>query len=461
MALPRIDIGLAREERLPAILLVIFFITLCIAGGASREDVLAQSVVRGVAVVLMCIRIVTRGLPDLKVYRALSYLLAAMGILTALQLVPLPPSIWTALPGRGTIASLPLPPTMWRPINLVPDAGWNSLFSLLVPFCVLVLVSALGQNTVRRTYLIVLGAIVFSAVLALLQAAGTAPDNPLINGSTTDYAGVFANRNHQALFLSIGIALTWHWGFENGGHLRDRRLWLAFCLIFLMGISILATGSRAGILLGGLALVLGPAVALLNRRSSGGLGLRRAVIWSGGMIVFVAIIGLTSLYFGRAESFTRATTMTVDSDFRIRALPVVWDIAKGYFPFGAGMGSFDAVFRAAEPLALLEPTYFNHAHNDLLETVIETGMFGPVIAGCAAIWLGLGSIRAFADRSQAARLARFGSLTVILVVIASISDYPARTPMIMALIMISGCWLSMASVPQTARNALRATPDPL
>ncbi|QDZ06971.1 O-antigen ligase family protein [Sphingomonas panacisoli] len=457
MALPKIDIGLTRSERLPAILLVILFVALCAAGGASRDDVLAQAVIRGFAVMAMFVQVVAGRAPELSRYRACSWLLGAMVAVAALQLVPLPPQIWTALPGRGLIASSPLGGEGWRPMNLVPDAGWNSLFSLLVPLSVLVLLSSLENRTVRRVQYLLIAVVLFSALLALLQAAGSAPENPLINGSTDDYGGMFANRNHQAVFLAIGIVVAWFWGFQRGGHWRDRRLWLAVCVVLLLSVSILVTGSRTGVILGGVAIMAGPFLAR-PRRGKPAARKTGIALWIGISLIIAVGVLLLSSYFGRAASLNRATTLNLDADFRLRALPTVLEIAKTYFPFGAGLGSFDPVFRSAEPFALLEPTYFNHAHNDLLETVIETGIFGPIILLTALIWLFRRMIVMFSESGENARMGRLGALIVGLVVVASVSDYPVRTPMFMVIMMVAGCWLTGSSPnrsePDAAGSAL-------
>ena len=403
----------------------------------------AQAVVRACAVVLMLVQILFGRLPDLRLYKACAFLLAGMVTIVVVQLIPLPPSLWAALPGRAIIASSPLGAGSWRPLNLAPDAGWNALFSLLVPLCVLILMASLSAKTVSRTYYVIIGATMFSALLALLQAAGSAPDNPLINGSMADYAGIFANRNHQALFLAIGIVLAGFWGAKGGGSWRDRRLWLAICVVLLLLVSILVTGSRSGALLGGIAAIAGPLVALPygSRRRPSKL---RMILWPTISLVVVAATVFLSSYFGRAASLERATDLTMDSEFRLRALPVVWATAKSYFPFGAGMGTFDNVFRIAEPFALLEPTYFNHAHNDLLETVIETGIFGPILFLCALIWAARRIVAVRSLNWDSGRMVRMGALVCGLIIFASVSDYPARAPMIMATMMIAACWLTAA-----------------
>src|SRR5262249_10941300 len=61
-------------------------------------------------------------------------LLCAIFTCPFLQLIPMPPSLWSGLPGRGEIASayeaagMTLP---WLPISLYPPATWLGLLSLL------------------------------------------------------------------------------------------------------------------------------------------------------------------------------------------------------------------------------------------------------------------------------------------------------------------------------------------
>ena len=117
------------------------------------------------------------------------------------------------------------------------------------------------------------------------------------------------------------------------------------------------------------------------------------------------------------------------------------------------MGSFDAMFRIHEPLALLKPTYFNHAHNDFIEIVLDAGLPGLLILLAALIWWGWASMRAWRSAGKngtgksdigksGAMLPMLGSATLLLVLIASIFDYPARTPMIMAMVVLAAAWLS-------------------
>ena len=129
-------------------------------------------------------------------------------------------------------------------------------------------------------------------------------------------------------------------------------------------------------------------------------------------------------------------------DMRGRGLPTVLAMIWAYFPVGSGLGGFDPIFRMHEPISLLGLTYFNHAHNDWLEVVLDAGLPGLLLLFSAVLWWGWASIcawRAGADTRYI--LPKLGSAALLLVMIASIFDYPARVPMIMAVIVIAAAWL--------------------
>src|SRR5690606_17001007 len=90
------------------------------------------------------------------------------------------------------------------------------------------------------------------------------------------------------------------------------------------------------------------------------------------VVLLVAAI-VASATLGRAVSLERALSLDFGQDLRREALPTVWAMTKLYFPIGSGVGTFDPVYRIHEPDSLLSISYFNHAHNDLLEVVLDGG----------------------------------------------------------------------------------------
>ena len=77
--------------------------------------------------------------------------------------------------------------------------------------------------------------------------------------------------------------------------------------------------------------------------------------------------------FNLAPILERFHAMASSGDVRLEAWPTVLKAAAQVQPFGGGIGSFETLYRASEPLAEVTPTYFNHAHNDYLEIWLEAG----------------------------------------------------------------------------------------
>lgn len=422
-------------------LLLLLLGTLWAAGGASHADVTGQVVTRGGAWALLMLAILLDVRPVIAEARAAFWLLLATVLLVLLQLVPLPPGIWTALPGREVLLGASLGEATWRPWAIVPSATINAASSLVVPVVTFILISALRDEERAWLPAILLGIISLSMFVGLLQFSGLVIDNPFINDSVGSVGGTFANRNHFALFLAIGCLITPVWAFAG----KQRTGWrapVALALVTLFALTILATGSRAGILIGLLALMIGLALSWGDVRHA----LRRAPRWVfpaliAAIVGIIAMFVLVSIAADRAESVRRAFEMDVGQDMRTRGLPTVLSMIAAYFPAGAGFGGFDPIFRLHEPFQLLKPTYFNHAHNDFLEIVLDGGLPALLLLLVAIGWYGMASVSAWRGSGRHSVLPKLGSAILFLILVASAFDYPARTPMMMAMIVIAGLWL--------------------
>ncbi len=426
-------------------LLALWLVVLWIAGGSSRGDVPGQLVTRAAAWAILIAAILFARRPAWRSARPVVWLVGAAVLLAALQLLALPPDLWMALPGRSLLADAATASGQdqpWRPWSISPGATRNALGSLIVPVVTLVLALALRSADHRRTAGLLLGLVVASFVLGLLQATGASLNHPLINDVPGMVSASFANRNHFALFCAIGCVLAPGWAF--GAERQPRwRVPVAFGLIVVLGLIILATGSRAGLILGAAGIVLG----LLSVRSRVQAELARLPRWARIALVaaaaaFAVTVVVVSIGLDRASSVDRALSLETADDLRSQALPVVTAMIGKYFPAGAGIGTFDAAYRIDEPFDLLNQRYFNHAHSDLLEVVLESGIAGLLLLGAAVAWWLWRSVAAWrADGRPAAILARSGSAIVLLVLLASAADYPARTPMIMAVVVLAAVWL--------------------
>lgn len=438
-------------------LLIALLALLWLGGGASRADVLGQAVVRTGAGAALAMALLFAAPPRFGTVRPVLLLLLATISLVLVQLVPLPYDLWHSLPGRAQFDGAAVLGPVARPLAVVPDATINAAASLLVPLAVLLLLAGTRFEERRFMPACVLVLCSGAALFGLLQFSGSNLLNPLINDSRGYVSGPFANRNHFALFLALGclIAPVWAAGGSSHASLRSS---IAMGLVALFLLLILASGSRAGMVVGLLATAIGALLVAgkLNRAA------RRAPRWVAPAVVIFTILAIgvliwVSFQSDRAAAINRAVSLDSGEDMRLQALPVVWEMIGRYFPAGSGFGGFDAVFRLQEPLAMLKPTYFNHAHNDFLEIVLDGGLAGLLLLVAAVGWWGWASFRIWrAASSRSVVQGRLGSAMLLLILLASIVDYPARTPMIMAMIVLAAAWLHWG-ITGTARSALPRT----
>lgn len=431
---------------LSLLLLGILLATLWLTGGASRAEVLGQVVVRTVSWIVLIVAILFGPRPSLNGAKPVLILLGLAAVLALVQLIPLPPAVWQSLPGRGSLAEAALASGQvqpWRPWSIVPGATFNAASSLVVPFATLLLLLQLKPDERLLLPALLLGFVTISMLVGLLQFSGAVLNNVFVNDTPGAVAGTFANRNHFALFLAIGCLLAPVWSFAGEKQPRWRTP-VAWGLVLLFLLTILGSGSRAGLGVGLAAVLLG----LLMSRKAMQRALARYPRWVfpaviAGIVGIVALFVLLSFLSNRAVSIDRVFALDATQDMRSRGLPVVLGLLGDLFPFGAGLGSFDPIFRAYEPFDLLKPTYFNHAHNDFLEVMLDAGLPGLLLLVAAFGWWAWASVRAWwAGPHRRQALPRLGSAILFLVAIASIVDYPARTPMMMAVIMIAATWLS-------------------
>lgn len=432
-----------------SILLIMLFAVLWFAGGSSRGEVPGQIAVQLAAwsamvlTVLLAPRLACDNRDPLR-------LLAAIALVPLVQLVPLPPAVWQALPGHGGLAEaarLSGEAQPWRPIAVVPGATLNAVFALAVPAAVLLLAGGLKETS--RAWLpgLIVALAVAAAFVGLIQFSGNRFEQPLI-GYRYDVSGIFGNRNHFALFIAVGcLAIpVWALGKRSGPGWRGA---VALGLPVLLVVTVLASGSRAGMAIMAAALVFGPLTVRENIRRllTGRPRWAAPVLATGALLLIVAAVAL-SFTSGRADSINRAIGGEVTEDMRARALPTVLTMTYDYFPVGIGLGGFDPVFRRYEPFNLLKPTYFNQAHNDLLAVVLEGGLLGLLVLLAAVIWWVRASfvvwrqIGRHDDAVGQIMRGRFGSAALGLVLAASLVDYPVRAPLIAATVALNAALLA-------------------
>jgi O-antigen ligase len=450
--LPRNPVQI-NASALPFWLLTAFLALVFLTGGASRIDAQSLLILRPVSILFCALALLTLRRDHL---RGRGWLLAGFGALFALillHLIPLPPSIWKSLSGREILTDVEQMVGLvdvWRPLTLTPMNAWHALLSLFAPLAILLLGVQLDRNQLFRLLMVLLALGALSGFLGLLQVIGSA-DGPLYfyrytnNGSAV---GLFANRNHAAVFLACLFPILAVFASTSEGTIDEQRgrLMFAAAIGVVLIPLILVTGSRSGMFAAVIAL---GAAAVLYRKPQDGRAARRGarkfsfgpVPVVGGVIV-LCLVFLT-IFFSRATSIDRLFQQTAGEDERADFWVVGVDMFWHYFPFGSGAGSFVEAYQIFEPTRLLDSTYLNRAHNDWLETGITFGLPGLLLLAAIIafyLWHSFTIWRHGNPDRRSIRFARMSGILMAIIALASFSDYPLRTPIMMCVMMILTLW---------------------
>lgn len=430
-----------------------FLVFVFLLGGGGRSDIQSLAILRPVSVLVCGVALYTLSRETVRENASLFWFFGGCFSLVALHLIPLPPSIWGALPGRQPLVAVDVAVGLrhlWRPLSMVPSDTWNALYSLFTPLAVLLLGVQLPREDRFRLLYVLIAFGLATGLIGLLQVVGP-PDSALYlykvtnNGSAV---GLFANRNHQAVYLACLFPMLSLYAFSGVRTAEQQtiRLWSAVSLIIILIPLMLVTGSRAGLLLTilGLASLRPLYRAPQLDRPAKRKGSNRRFAY---LVAAFGIVGLSLLtvLFSRAQAFERLLAADRASDIRLSVWGPIARLAWQYFPFGSGVGTFATVYQIDEPTALLSALYLNHAHNDWLEILMTAGLPGALLAATALFWWASRCLSAWlpgGKRGREVDFARLGSFILLMLGLASISDYPARIPSIMCLVVIAGLWLN-------------------
>jgi len=310
-----------------------------------------------------------------------------------------------------------------RAWSLHPQGTWWSLLALLPPLAVLVAAASLDRRGRGRLLGVALAVATVQAVIAILQTPEGGAVLPTFHGPEGEQArGTFANRNHLGLLMvlgaGIGLSLLWRrtsHALAEGWRVRDGLVvGASLAAVLLCLVALLLSQSRAaagiGLLLGGLALL---GLWWQPRRQAGGKRL----------LAVIAGLVLVAVNLGAYGVMQRFAADPLDAD-RSEMAAQTAALAREALPWGTGLGSFPAVYAQREPAALgLDAPLTNHAHNDWLEWLLETG-----IAGLALMlaWFGLLAWCLWRARPWSPGVG-VAALLVAAPLLHSLVDYPLRT----------------------------------
>lgn len=423
-------------------------------GGSGRLDIQSLAVLRPVSILFCGIALFNLTQTHLKSYKFILIFMLLVLLVPILHILPMPPGWTNSLPERDLVSMVGQldggAPT-WRPLSLFPNASLDSLSSLVVPLVVLLFGIQIEKHELMKLLPLIILFGLISTLLAFLQIIGD-PQSSLYlyritnNGSAV---GLFANRNHHALFLAmllpmVGVFAASSRRLTQAGHLKNGLL-VAVTIILIP--LLLVTGSRAGLLAGMLGLIF----MVIIYRSADSHQTRNISAKKNqfrnfaGALVIASLVGIT-LLMARADSIYRLIGSESSESLRFKMWGPIANAAGRQFPFGSGIGTFSTHYQINEPTGLLIPFYPNQAHNDPLDIYLTTGALGVALMLIAALGWAAASVYVFRHRHRSNREMAFGKLGVIcagLIFGCSLVDYPLRTPIIGALLVICALWTQL------------------
>jgi O-antigen ligase len=260
--------------------------------------------------------------------------------------------------------------------------------------------------------------------------------------------GFFANGNHNAAFYYSLIPFVASQVFELNQVRNDRpvRYWFSASLLAGLVVAVAIVGSRAGI---GLALASGlgcVAIAYRHLKAS-----KRALTTAFGGFLVALVVSTPFVISGLG--MRAVEDRSLGEDLRWPVAEVTSRAALDSLPLGTGIGTFVPVYQMSVPRQHVFERYVNHAHDDWLELWLEAGSLALTLALGFLVWFGTACRRAWLAGNPFgldAGFARAASITIILLMLHSLVDYPLRSIAIMTVFALSCGFLT--APPATERR---------
>lgn len=183
--------------------------------------------------------------------------------------------------------------------------------------------------------------------------------------------GPFANRNHFAGFAELVLPMSFVPLLL--GRVRRERIIIVGILAIIPMSALLLSASRGGII--SLAAEIAFVLAIVLLRKAGGRHL-----YVGGAVLLAAFatvswLGVTQVM----QRFSSLQTLEVTQSKRASMRHGAWQIFLDHPILGTGLGTLQQVYPPYE--TLYDGKIVNHAHNDYLEALAETGIAGGMCCG--------------------------------------------------------------------------------
>ncbi len=295
-----------------------------------------------------------------------------------------------------------------------------------------------GMRLNRLLFIIMSVGFLISFLGILQKFTGTGKVYWLIDSPNASLFGSFINRNHfsgyigMVIPLSFGLlisrfgSITFHktmtWRailtkFES--HLLGN-VFLVFAIMIMISALFLSL-SRGGILSFAVTIIVFVALIGLSRKTRNIIGKGRKVTIITLLLAFIFLVWL-----GIDPVLERLSDLSSSSRHEVSQYTI--DMAKDFPLFGTGLGSFQYLFPKYEMLE--EQLYWDHAHNDYVELLSDSGLIGFIIAiGGIVIFVWKTLVRWWERGDSFAKGVTLGGLCGIIAILShSVADFNLHIP---------------------------------
>ncbi len=254
----------------------------------------------------------------------------------------------------------------FMPLSFDPYLTINELLKAAAFFMVFFISSIMFRDREKLTKMVII-LTVFGFCLAIFAIVQKATWNDKLYWFRELTAGgepfgPFVNRNHFAGF--IGMLVPLGLGYTLTRENREKFIFYGF-LTVIMTLSLFFSLSRGGIVSFFASMALFSILVVITR-------VQTRKIWA--VTAFLIVVAAYLVYLGVDPVIDRFYKTEITKEQRI----IVWQSTltafKDFWVTGTGLGTFIDMFHLYSPASV--QSIYDHAHNDYLEYMLETGAIG-------------------------------------------------------------------------------------
>ncbi len=352
-----------------------------------------------------------------------------------LYLIPLPQFLWEIIPDRENYIEVAefvksgLPSSLYyKSLSVIPRSTENSVTMLIPLIAVFLVTLSLHSKQLQKVILLVFIMAGMQAIIGLYQyITGTGLLFLGIENLAKNATGTFVNRDHYAGFLELALPLSLGVMIQSynrpshqnrlhiGNQFYSKQFFILLLLSFILVLAVFYSRSRMGIMLASLTIFLSFFMFIKNQHKW--INLLVATTFLAVIITMMSLESIVDIAF-------RFFMKDISEENRFNIYASTLEGIKALAPFGSGPGTFSDVFRVFQPNDMKH--FINSAHNDYLELIFETGLFGIVIIIFFFIlyvqrWMNLDQITSWAHRFRYTQTA--AGLGMLMLLIHGLVDF--------------------------------------